>query len=86
MNTMNENLNFSEIFKEQEKVPTLAELELTYIKFVLNRVKNKKEVAARLLGIDRKTLYRKEKLFVQPGSASPTEAMPSAPAEHHTSA
>ncbi len=43
---------------------TLHELEIEYIKFVLKKTNNKKEAATRILGIDRKTLYRKEKQYL----------------------
>lgn len=43
---------------------TLHELEMEYIKFVLKKTNNKKEAATRILGIDRKTLYRKEKQYL----------------------
>ncbi|MEO0336084.1 MAG: sigma 54-interacting transcriptional regulator, partial [Pseudomonadota bacterium] len=40
--------------------PTLHELEKRYIKAVLEKVSGKKEKAAEILGINRRTLYRKE--------------------------
>lgn len=42
---------------------TLRDIEREYIKYVLNRTGNRKEAATRILGIDRKTLYRKEKVY-----------------------
>ncbi|MES2962929.1 MAG: sigma-54 dependent transcriptional regulator [Bdellovibrionota bacterium] len=42
---------------------SLKDIEREYIKYVLNRTSNRKEAAVRILGIDRKTLYRKEKLY-----------------------
>lgn len=42
---------------------TLKEVERTYIHYVLEQTENKKEAAIRILGIDRKTLYRKEKRY-----------------------
>ncbi len=47
-----------------ERGLTLHELEMEYIKFVLKKTNNKKEAATRILGIDRKTLYRKEKQYL----------------------
>jgi DNA-binding NtrC family response regulator len=41
-----------------QKLPTLKELEKSYIQYVLNHTKQKKEKAAQILGVDRKTLYR----------------------------
>jgi DNA-binding NtrC family response regulator len=43
--------------------PTLEELEKDYIKKVLKKVKGHKIQAANILGIDRRTLYRKEKKY-----------------------
>ncbi len=43
--------------------PTLEKLEERYIKMILAEVDNKKEVAAQVLGISRRTLYRKERLY-----------------------
>jgi DNA-binding NtrC family response regulator len=43
--------------------PTLEELECEYIKKVLKKVKGHKIQAANILGIDRRTLYRKEKKY-----------------------
>ncbi len=49
-----------------EKTPSLKDVERQYIMNILYRVKNNKAKAARLLGIDRKTLYRKmEKYNIQ---------------------
>ncbi len=45
---------------EEECLP-LREIEGRHIQYVLEKTGGKKELAARLLGIDRKTLYRKEK-------------------------
>lgn len=42
---------------------SLKDIEREYIKYVLNKTGNRKEAAVRILGIDRKTLYRKEKLY-----------------------
>lgn len=42
---------------------SLKDIEREYIRYVLNRVGNRKEAATKILGIDRKTLYRKEKLY-----------------------
>jgi DNA-binding NtrC family response regulator len=41
--------------------PTLEELEKRYIQLVLEKTGGKKEKAAQILGINRRTLYRKEK-------------------------
>lgn len=40
--------------------PTLEELENRYINMVLDKVHGKKERAAQILGVHRRTLYRKE--------------------------
>lgn len=42
---------------------SLKDIEREYIRYVLTRVGNRKEAATKILGIDRKTLYRKEKLY-----------------------
>lgn len=42
---------------------SLKDIEREYIKYVLNRTGHRKEAAVRILGIDRKTLYRKEKIY-----------------------
>lgn len=44
-----------------EELPMLDDVERRYIKFVLDRVGGKKEKAAHILGINRRTLYRKER-------------------------
>jgi transcriptional regulator with PAS, ATPase and Fis domain len=43
--------------------PTLEKLEERYIKKVLNEVDHKIDDAAKVLGISRRTLYRKERLY-----------------------
>lgn len=48
--------------REEEAMITLEDLEKKYIQYVLSRTTNKNEAAA-VLGIDRKTLYNKEKQF-----------------------
>lgn len=51
------------ISKIESSLPTLEELEKQYIQFVLSKTDNQKEKAAEILGLNRKTLYRKEKEF-----------------------
>lgn len=48
---------------EPERDPTLEELEREYIKKILRKVRGHKIEAAKILGIDRRTLYRKEKKY-----------------------
>ena len=43
--------------------PTLDKLEERYIKLILNEVNDSKDEASKLLGISRRTLYRKERLY-----------------------
>lgn len=51
-------------------LPTLEEIEKRYIKFVLDKTGGRKEKAAQILGVNRRTLYRKEREygFVAAGS------------------
>jgi DNA-binding NtrC family response regulator len=42
-------------------LPTLEEIEKRYIKFVLEKTGGRKEKAAQILGVNRRTLYRKER-------------------------
>jgi DNA-binding NtrC family response regulator len=44
-------------------LPTLEQLEKRYMKHVLEKVGGKKEKAAQILGINRRTLYRKEREY-----------------------
>ncbi|MBC7741775.1 MAG: sigma-54-dependent Fis family transcriptional regulator [Bdellovibrionaceae bacterium] len=46
-----------------EDSPTLEELEKRYIQLILSKTADKKEKAAQILGINRRTLYRKEKEY-----------------------
>jgi DNA-binding NtrC family response regulator len=43
--------------------PTLDELEKRYLKIVLDKTRGRKEKASRILGINRRTLYRKEREY-----------------------
>ncbi|HTL12700.1 MAG TPA: helix-turn-helix domain-containing protein, partial [Bdellovibrionota bacterium] len=45
------------------RLPTLAELERHYIGYVLAHTQGRKEEAAQILGVNRKTLYRKEREY-----------------------
>jgi len=60
------NKDFFAIEINEKELPTLAAVTLKYVKFVLDRVDGVKERAARILDIDRKTLYKKIAEF-QPG-------------------
>lgn len=42
----------------QEKIPTIDQVVTKHVKTVLDRVDGNKSMAARLLNIDRRTLYR----------------------------
>ncbi|MEN9723580.1 MAG: hypothetical protein RJB38_1566 [Pseudomonadota bacterium] len=55
--------------------PTLEQLERRYMRVVLEKTGGKKEQAAQILGINRRTLYRKEREagWVQEGTPEPTE-------------
>lgn len=56
-----------------EDEPTLDELEKRYIEIVLKRVGGRKDKASKLLGINRRTLYRKEREYgwVAPSTIQP---------------
>lgn len=49
--------------KETSDLPPLEELERRYIQMVLQRTGSHKEKAAQILGINRRTLYRKEREY-----------------------
>lgn len=55
--------------------PTLEKLEERYIKMILSEVGFKKDEAAKILGVSRRTLYRKERLYgmVSDETPEPTE-------------
>ncbi len=59
----NETVNFS-----KKPLPALGDIEKNYIQFVLNKVENHKEKAAKVLGISRRTLLRKETEYGSNGS------------------
>jgi len=54
-----------------QDLPTLDDLERRYMKFVLEKTGGRKERAAQILGVNRRTLYRKEREygFVQPDAS-----------------
>lgn len=56
-----------------EKEMTLEELEACYIKEILKKTGGHKEKAAKILGINRRTLYRKESKFVSLNPKEKTE-------------
>ena len=61
--------------KATEDSPTLEQLEKRYIQMILNKTAHKKEKAAQILGINRRTLYRKEKEFgIATEGDEPTDA------------
>lgn len=61
--------------KATEDSPTLEQLEKRYIQMILNKTAHKKEKAAQILGINRRTLYRKEKEFgIATENDEPTDA------------
>ena len=47
----------------QSDRPTLEKLEERYIKLIMSEVHGKKDEAAKILGVSRRTLYRKERLY-----------------------
>lgn len=52
--------NFQQLYSDN---PTLDQLEERYIKLILGQTGQKKDAAANILGINRRTLYRKERLY-----------------------
>lgn len=62
LNTETKDSSF-EFSKAISDMPTLEELEKRYIEVVLDKTQNKKEKAAKVLGINRRTLYRKEREY-----------------------
>ncbi|MCC6277552.1 MAG: sigma-54-dependent Fis family transcriptional regulator [Oligoflexia bacterium] len=55
--------SFQQLYSDN---PSLDELEERYIKLILAQVGHKKEAAAKILGINRRTLYRKERQYGLP--------------------
>lgn len=54
-----------------EELMSMQEVERRYILRVLEAVQGNRTLAARILGLDRKTLYRKLESMLPPGAASP---------------
>ncbi len=57
-------------------LPTLEEIEKRYFKFILDKTGGRKEKAAQILGVNRRTLYRKEREFGLVTDGSPEENEP----------
>lgn len=62
----------SELAISVEDSPTLDELEKRYIEIVLKKTGGRKDKASRLLGINRRTLYRKEREYGWVSKESPS--------------
>lgn len=59
-----ESTNVESMFAQaSEELPTLEDFEKRYIKFVLDKTGGRKERASHILGINRRTLYRKEREY-----------------------
>lgn len=63
--------------------PKLEKLEERYIKMILSEVSDKKDEAAKILGISRRTLYRKERLYgmIEDDAIEPVDEPKDEPAE-----
>ena len=60
LNHLPDHMKYSSLFiREENEILSLKELEKNHINMVLRRVNNNKTKAAKLLGIDRSTLYQK---------------------------
>lgn len=61
---LNEQTDTDKFFgKAIESYPTIEDLEKKYIQYILSKTGGKKEKAAQILGINRRTLYRKEREY-----------------------
>lgn len=56
---VNENTERVSAYRDFNKLPSISDLENEYIKFVMIKTNGHREKASQILGIDRKTLYRK---------------------------
>ncbi len=63
--------SFEQLFAD---TPTLDQIEERYIKMILAKMNNQKDKAAKVLGINRRTLYRKERLYGLVSSETPEPA------------
>lgn len=72
----NEVDNFEQFFRSGTKdFPTIAQLEERYIRLIVDKMGSHKEKVAQVLGINRRTLYRKEREYgwVKDGELEPQE-------------
>ena len=53
--------------------PTIAQLEERYVRVVLDKTGGRKDKAAQILGINRRTLYRKEREYGMVAADAPEE-------------
>jgi two-component system response regulator HydG len=66
-----------------EDFPTIGQLEERYIKVILEKTGGRKDKAAQILGINRRTLYRKEREFgLVPADAPEEEAVTAEEGQH----
>lgn len=66
--------NFDQFFRGATKdFPTIAQLEERYIRVVMDKMGNQKEKIAQVLGINRRTLYRKEREYGWVKDSDPDE-------------
>lgn len=69
-----ERLELQDFFSSaKSSYPTLEELEKKYIQFVLEETAGRKEKASQVLGINRRTLYRKEREYRLPTDGNETD-------------
>lgn len=67
-NDSNREEEMSRVFENLKRLPTVSEFSNEYINYVLNHVKFHQSEAAKILGVSRRTLYRKIK-------SEPTESL-----------
>jgi DNA-binding NtrC family response regulator len=66
-----------------EDFPTITQLEERYIKVILEKTAGRKDKAAQILGINRRTLYRKEREYGLVPADSPEEESITTEEGHH---
>ena len=71
-------IDFQGLFQStpEENLPTLAEVEKLYTFYILGRTGNAKARSAKILGMNRRTLYRKELEYFKKESDEPGHEIP----------